>query len=623
MERIYLKPVCQEILHRETDGLSVGQTGKEGYLDLFAYDYDADEDKRNLGNLYLVGNVHSSSADKNSIQTPDKEKTDENDIAYVTNLVASLAKREYYSNPDIASKEAFSLALKKINDVVEEFFINKDIQVNIGIFAIAGEQINISKLGKFKIILSREGKNIDILNNIDLFTKERVQEKEFSHIVSGKVANGDKIFAYYPSRFVTARERYFKEYLIKLTADEFAEKINAIKKERPDFSCAALHIDLNESKESITAKSRKTTLKPSSDSLDDSIITRKKIIDSEMLKPTMEKLETQLTVEKSPDDVPQIIRSEFSLGKKQNIFQSTLNKLGPFMPRFKNRTVLFVVLLAIIIGSALTVKSLFILNPNEKQTASAIEKAEESLRLAETKINQNDIFGARQILTGSISSLVMTPSSSEKTEKTKAELIKALDSLDQAVEIAPILVESLPDYILQKTSLHQTENKKLELNDYNIINPIDFDTYENNLYVLTTDNLFKVSDIDSATKKEASSWLKSGTLPPESRYLAVDGKIYALSKSGILAEYYRGEKTGEYNTSLIPGETGIFATTKDSKNLYLINKELNRIYIINKETGSLYKTLKIGSNEPIIEAYLNQDDIIYFSTADGRFWKIQ
>ncbi|MBI2641840.1 DNA polymerase III subunit alpha, partial [Candidatus Roizmanbacteria bacterium] len=120
MEKVYLKPVSIEILHKDSD--------KNEHLDLFAYDYESDQARRKLGNLYLVGNVRA----------PSNQGAPETDVTYVTNLVASLAKREYYSNPDLDPKEAFSLTLKKINDVVDEFFKNKNIKINIGIFALAG-----------------------------------------------------------------------------------------------------------------------------------------------------------------------------------------------------------------------------------------------------------------------------------------------------------------------------------------------------------------------------------------------------------------------------------------------------------------------------------------------------
>ena len=193
-----------------------------------------------------------------------KKKVDgESDSAYITNLVASLAKREYYSNPDLSSKEAFSATLKKINDVVDEFFVNKNIKINIGIFTLAGEGINISKLGKFKILLARDDKTIDILNNIDLFTKERVEEKEFSHVVSGRIAPGDKILAFFPGRLVTVRERAIKENFLKLNTKQFLKKIDAIKKEKVDFAYAALYINLNKIKEpAIISKAAKVLPPP-------------------------------------------------------------------------------------------------------------------------------------------------------------------------------------------------------------------------------------------------------------------------------------------------------------------------------------------------------------------------
>src|SRR3989344_8628619 len=126
MEKVFLKSTSQEIV--------IKGSSKEGHTDVFAYDYYNDDNKRKLGGLYIIGNVKQDDATEAKTEnTPD--------IAYVTNLVASLAKREYYSKPEISPRDAFSATLKKINDVVEEFFKNKSLKLNIGIFAVAGEQI--------------------------------------------------------------------------------------------------------------------------------------------------------------------------------------------------------------------------------------------------------------------------------------------------------------------------------------------------------------------------------------------------------------------------------------------------------------------------------------------------
>src|SRR5438105_943959 len=113
MEKVFTKPVAKEIL--------IKGNNKDGPVDLFSYDYDTDHSRRSLGNLYVVGNIQAA---------PDESSGEDPDVAYVINLIASLAKREYYSKPDLAPKEAFSAALKKINGVVEEFFKKKDTKIN-------------------------------------------------------------------------------------------------------------------------------------------------------------------------------------------------------------------------------------------------------------------------------------------------------------------------------------------------------------------------------------------------------------------------------------------------------------------------------------------------------------
>jgi len=228
VEKITIKPTFREIVLRGKP--------EEGHVDVFSYNYE--ENANGLGCLFIVGQVLPAS----------------DDTSYMINLISSLAKREYYANVDVIPKDAFSKTLKKINEVLQDFFRNKDLKINIGIFAISGENIFISHLGKFKILLIRENQNIDILNNINLFNKEHIQEKEFSNIISGKVMLKDKIFAFYPTRSFTTREKYIKQYLTKLSIAEFAEKMIEIKQANNNFSCASVHIEIDKHIEPIIIK---------------------------------------------------------------------------------------------------------------------------------------------------------------------------------------------------------------------------------------------------------------------------------------------------------------------------------------------------------------------------------
>jgi len=590
MEKIFLKPTQTEILIKGSQ--------KEGHLDIFSYDYSSDENKRKLGNLYIIGNIQQDiDALKDSTS---EERVGASDTTYATNLVASLAKREYYSNPNLSPKEAFSATLKKINDVVDEFFVNKDVKINIGIFALAGENINISKIGKFKILLARDDKTIDILNNIDLFTKERVEEKEFSHVVSGKIAHGDKILAFYPGRLVTVREKTIKESFLKLNTEQFLEKIDAIKEEKAGFAYAALYINLNRIKEPAVAKVAKIIPPP--------------VMISEVTKEEPVRQNNKQPEYVSPEpELPRIIRSEFSLGKKENPFAVVLGKIKMFLPKRQNKMVFFVSLGVVVLIGAWTVKSFFIISPSQRQAANAVSEVQDNVKLAKTKISQNDFLGARKLLLGSIES-ISSVTSSKKTEDAKSEIFNLLDNLDQAVESSPTLTETLPKSVSDKAVLLAVQKEKT--------GAISLDIYEDNLYFIAIDGISKIADV-SGKPKETVQWLKGGTLPPEPLLLAVDGKVYVLNKSGLLTTYYKGEKQGEINTLILPDDSSVLATTNDSQYLYLINKNMGRVYLISKATGTLFKTIKVSSQEAFAEAYLDQDEAIYLVSKDSKIWKVQ
>ncbi len=590
MEKIFIKSTPKEILFKGSK--------KEGHLDIFSYDYDSDEAKRKLGSLYIVGNIQQDDSPKSSKSGGDEIETD---VTYVTNLVASLAKREYYSNTDLSPREAFSATLKKINEVVDEFFVSKDIKINIGIFALAGEGINISKLGKFKIFLARGDKNIDILNNIDLFTKEKVEEKEFSHVVSGKISPGDKIFAFYPGRYITAREKVLKNNFLKLDTEGFLEKMHAIKEDKPDFTCAALYIDVNRIKEPAVA--------PDIGKEEDIAPQNTPQLASEPKKSATHRKEAPV----EEPELPRIIRAEFSLGRKENPITLALGKIKMLLPQRENKMIFFASLIVLVLLGAWAAKSLFIVSPGQKQANSAVSQAQDNVKLAKTKISQNDFLGARKLLLGSIAG-INSVEPSKKTEDAKSEIFKLLDNLDQATESSPTLTEALPKEVKARADQLAAQKEKT--------GAVALDIYEDNLYYLAADGISKISDVNGKAKK-AIAWLKGGTLPPDPLFIAVDGNVYVLNKSGLLTTYYRGEKKSEVNTLVLPDDSSVLATTKDSKYLYLINKNMGRIYLINKDSGTLAKTIKVSSQDPFTSAYLGSDEAIYLVSKDNKVWKVQ
>ena len=732
MERIIIKPTAKEIVFRGKP--------EEGHVDVFSYNYEGGG-QNGLGSLFIVGQVQPATED----------------TSYMINLVASLAKREYYAQPDIAPKESFSKTLKKINEVLQDFFRNKDIKVNIGIFTVAGENIFISRLGKFKIILSRDNQNIDILNNINLFNKEHIQEKEFSNIISGRIAPQDKIFAFYPGRSIVAREKNIKADLLKLGADDFTEKLGTIRKNNENFLCAGIHISINkhtepaiiippqpkelrsESPQAMLAKISKTTkeklpiiaqelsnvvspLKQSESPIpqsqeEPSLIKIKPASPSQPLTPPTEDLNkssvyypgnqnlsagAQQSKSVEPEPPPLIRPSEFSSAKKENFLNIILKKYKPSgiyiigqRPVFtKKKLILTVSLITAIVAAGITVKLTFlpslpipgIDSEQNKATNALLKQIQSKLEAAQAYKNQNNLLEARRALLDSLSSVATSNFQDKNLQKAKGELLSLLDQIDKAVDIAPnllyqvsseignasLLVFAKDKILVYASSLTEADSGTVlttsesgvestaKVANFNplyliggnqlvvMINKVadkiaslttktgDVKTsslalsgsvisvypYQGNLYVLTSDGIYKINDADQG-KSTPVSWLnKDVHLPPQPALIATDGKIFVISKSGYLTIYYKGDKRSEVNTSIPVDTESALLTTPESSFLYLVDKKMGRIYILNKSSGNLEKTVKLNNDQPLVSASISDSGTIYLLTSDNKVWKI-
>jgi hypothetical protein len=614
VEKISIKPNPTEILIKNEESQEIS--------DVFCYDYHSgqqdsgettlitsgDEIKQH-GSLFIVGHIE-----------PKNE-----DTSYILSLVSSLAKREYYTAP-LIPKKSFSKTLRRVNDVLDDFFKSKDIKVNIGIFAVAGENIYISKLGKFKIILSRDNQNIDILNNINLFSKDQAQEQEFSSVVSGKITPGDKILAYYPNRSITSRERVLKNSFLKLDPSKFIQKLNAIKEEKSSFACTAIYLTITKHKELAVNATLASNLTEHHTPIEHTDFHNKSGIN--------ESPSPQNTIDKTP---PPIIRpNEFSTNTKTNFFSSILKSLVSMFSQignlgkysFKKRATLFLSILLVIV--LFTVAKLFLFqDPQSKLLKASFNEAEENTRLAQTKISQNDFIGARELLFSTISNVSnieeMEGSDTIKTNELKVSLFKLLDNIDNATEISASLVDALPEDLSKTVADKNNLWDNIEQNKYNINSRVsDIAVYADNLYALTSNNILKVGNaIKGATN--VTAWLKESTvMSPDSFLITIDGDIFVLEKSGVLSVYYKGEKNREFSTLLVPNpDNSLLLTTEDSNNIYLIDKDFGRIYIILKESGTLVKTLVIGNDQPIINAHLSEVENIYFVTQDNKIWQVK
>ena len=585
MEKVFLKPTSQEMLFKANEpGV---------YFDSFEYG-PHDNKNKHLGHLYVIGHL----------------KFGEENMDYVLNLISSLAKREYYSENGSAPedpKKAFELALKKLNEVLNDFFKNKELKINLGLLAIAGEKIYISKLGKFKVLLARSDEMIDILNNVDLFTREQTEEKQFSNIVSGKIQNDDKIFAFYPTRQLSAKEKNIKTLLGQKTQQDFVTELAAMHENSKNFSCCGFHIEVNKVKEprvQIKSIYEKGEVLPMPENQTEPAVTTTIAKESDALKSAPKSEENSapapgLTVSGETQLSKNAFRqkeAELSIVTRSNLFDKigrklSFAKIGKTTGRLpsRNKLTAVLVLTVILAGGFIAGKTFFLGNNAQKST---IKTAGENLKLAEIKLTQNENDAARDLLALSLSSISGIPQADKKVEVIKAKINALLDKIDLASARQPELFFSQSSQVVSKIAAIESES--------------------NSLTMLNQEKkVFKISETGAIEKGSAGEPESSFVFQPEKFFLVYNG----LDKVGSL-----DTDSGKYSVYSLKDASQAKDAAVYEGNLYILGD--NAIYkYSDAATGNSQKKLWLGGLTDSDKLSLAVDGNIYVLNADGTVIK--
>ncbi len=433
MEKITLKPDVKELIYKNSE--------ENVHFDVLSYQ-GANGQEKILGSLFVLGHV----------------KYAEENLAYTISLISSLAKREYYSERSLReqnAKSAFEQTLKKLNEVLDDFFQNKNLKLDIGLAAISGDNIYISRLGKFKIALARNGRYIDVLNNIDLFSKDPEGEKQFSNIISGKIQPNDKIFAYLPFRSITSREKQLNNIFVEENQEEFGQKIAHLAANANNFSCCGVHIGVREIKEiPVSAIASRPTLivKTTNEKREmhpdkSALATDATMKSSESNKAQEKNQNHQPDIEPAETDTNQelpeqsrIIPAELLVSKRANVLTPIMDNvkklasMGKLGNRARRRS--FVVLSALVLLPIIVV--VFLKTGGESSAdKNALKQANENIKLAQSRITQSNLKDARSMLQASLVSLVNI--SGKKAEDAKQQINQTLDGIDHASDKQPVL----------------------------------------------------------------------------------------------------------------------------------------------------------------------------------------
>ncbi len=587
MEKITLKPVTKELLFKTED--------LNAHVDVLTYGGTTTQEKA-LGSLFLIGHI----------------KFEEEDLGYVISLISSLAKREYYSEASLKTqdpKKAFEGTLRKLNEVLEDFFKNKTFALNVGLGSIAGDQLLLSKLGKFKVALARNNEYIDVFNDVVLFQKSPEHEEQFSNVISGKLQPGDKLFAYYPSRPITSRERSLQGVLIKEDQEQFTAKITQLSNTTDAFACCGVHIMMEQIKE-IPLESPISMTSPSA-----------------ILAEAPRSPKPELEARQAP------IVAELSLNKRSGVFSSiastALKMRGisrlPLHTRFRTFVIVAALILVPFTGIALWRSS-----GESSELKNAYREATQNLKLAQSHIAQNNPSEARTLLTNTLA--LIGAFEQEKFVLVRKEADIALDLVDNVRPETPEFISTLtetpqgkvlafedqtPSVIYDGEALLQVKSKLFTLADPVI--SVDATIYEGNLYILAeAGNVYKYSDALSGTTKRAD-W---GTLKGDVFSIAVDGNLFALQADGTVATYFRGEQKSAFTLNLPIDTSSRLITAPDLPIIYMANPITKRLYAIDKTSGVLQGTYKLDSMGDLKDIALSAEGNVLMTSSDLKLWKL-
>ncbi|MEK7453152.1 MAG: hypothetical protein AAB614_02865 [Patescibacteria group bacterium] len=192
-------------LNIKVQELILSNEKKSSGCETFVYE-PSNIEENGLGNLYIIGWI----------------KSRENDLEFLPNLVASIAKREFYKLPDTQNENRFESCLKKVNIALAEIDNeHKNIARNISFCIINSikNEIKFSLIGEHFIYLLRKDSIINISDSNE-------KNKKFSRVVTGNLEAQDKyIFA--TSKFADILSQ---KSIKKILGDAIEKQAEIIKK---------------------------------------------------------------------------------------------------------------------------------------------------------------------------------------------------------------------------------------------------------------------------------------------------------------------------------------------------------------------------------------------------------
>lgn len=209
---------------------------EKSFCDIFVYEPENIEEKL-LGNLYIIGEV---------VNLPENS-------SYIVNLLASIIKKEFYSNKKRSTLESLEASLNKANSTLSEITERGNVawigNLNMTCAAHRHRELHLSQTGKIKTLLARNGQIKDIGKNINSEEKPH-PFRTFANIASGELEINDLVLFATPGLFDILSMEKIRQLSYSADFEEITNDIQeAVSRENNLNTIAALLVNMESKKE--------------------------------------------------------------------------------------------------------------------------------------------------------------------------------------------------------------------------------------------------------------------------------------------------------------------------------------------------------------------------------------
>lgn len=599
-----------------------------------------------LGSLYLVGKI--SNVPKKKYKNSD----------FLLNLLASVIKREFYSNHQRTSLEALESALQGANIYLSDF-VKKGHDEWIGnlhfvCLCFHQNNIHVTQTGNMVVQLSRNG----TLSNISKkFQNQEKPEpiKTFSNLASGRIERRDKIIiATYDISDILSPQKT-KELISYPTTDKLYHYI------KDNLSVSSLACLLLEAKTQLPQESEKEEILETKEIAIGITFNFKEILDSNVekinkiirdqitfpnkittfaLKHHLVKYLTVLflfliiilspfLIEKISSDIKIRKMNHFIQRTQENVERSELSLIyqnqseaRAFLKQseelLENANFLFNKLpekaQEKILPDLQLIQSRFDKQKNSLNNVINIIEIERIADLSKNNYNFNplgilklgDLLYLYELTSGFVYKIDLIDNSSELVFLSSKDTFKLGTATD-----TEILLLANPTKV---STYNINENYNICLlkpNLENTLNIKDMASYDGNLFFLDIQklNIFKYSRTQDILN--GAEWIVKGPTDElkDAVSLAVDGDVFVFKENGMIVQYSKGKKIKEIKFDISPrlSQAGQIFTSANMKNLYILDPLNNRIISYNKKDG-LIKQYAISELTNLRDLWVTSDE---------------